>query len=119
MWDIICGIWTKIRQVCCFTAIFSTVGIGMFWLAPHTTEMMTLAGVFFFIGFLSSIIVCPLDFLSMIGAFTGAGFTCGLYFLLVGCIIGAMVGFAVAMIITIFVPAVITIRYFIDMHGCW
>lgn len=117
MWDTICAIWTKVRQVCCFTSILATVGMGIAFFGPK--DMMTFAGVLYFIGMLSAIIACFVKLLSTVGFFVSVGFTYGFFFLVIGCVIGAALGLILALTIITIAPAIITIRYFIDMWGIW
>ena len=97
-----------IRCVCCFTSIFSVLGTLILMFGGS----MTLGGIFFAIGLPSALLACPLKFLTISLALITGGFAIGLCFVGVGCIIGAAIGFILAVVLWLYFPAFVTIPHF-------
>ncbi|MBR6501983.1 MAG: hypothetical protein IKT42_00915 [Clostridia bacterium] len=97
-----------IRCVCCFTSIFSVLGT----LVLIFGGSMTLGGILFVIGLPSALLACPIKFLSIVLAFTTTGFTIGLCFVGFGCVIGAAIGFILAVVLWLYFPAFVTIPHY-------
>ena len=97
-----------IRCVCCFTSIFSVLGTLVLMFGGS----MTLGGILFVIGLPSALLACPLKFLSIVLAFTTTGFTIGLCFVGFGCVIGAAIGFILAVVLWLYFPAFVTIPHY-------
>ena len=82
------------------------------FVATKSTVLTAVAGLCFCIGLLSVVLSCPLKFISLVGKLVQKGFSIGLMFLYVGCIIGALIGLVVGLILVLYLPAVITIPYY-------
>lgn len=103
-----------VRCICCFTTLFSTAAIVMVTLAGANSHsfQMRLGGFFFLIGIISSLLSCPGTIIMTALAIIGGGFTIGLSFIGIGCIIGLVIGLIIAICLAIYLPAAITIPYY-------
>ena len=97
-----------IRCVCCFTSVFSVIGTLILLFGGD----MTAAGIMFFIGLPSALLACPFRFMGVAVAMIVSGFSIGLCFLGFGCLIGAAIGFILAVVLFFYFPAFVTIPYF-------
>lgn len=99
-----------LRIICCFLPLLATIGlIVMIW--SNSTFGVSFFGFCEFVSILSTLIACPGRCLGTIGKLTLSGFTIGMFFAFVGCIIGAGVGLALGVALFLYVPAVVTIPY--------
>ena len=95
------------RIICCFLAILSTVGLVMYLSSGEAL----FSSIFMVVGLASALFACPGRFLGITAALTIGGFSIGLFFALVGCILGAGIGFALGVALLVYIPAAITIPY--------
>ncbi len=103
-----------VRCVCCFTTLFSTVGAVLaFSSGPNSPSwQMSLGGFFFLIGIISSLLSCPGTILMIAFSIIGGGFSIGLSFWGIGCVIGLMIGLVLGISLALYLPAAISIPYF-------
>lgn len=97
-----------IRCICCFTSICSVIGT----LVLIFGGSMGLAGFMYLIGIPSALLACPFKFIKITLSLIVGGFSIGLCFLGFGCIIGAAIGFILAVVLWVYFPAFITIPHF-------
>lgn len=103
-----------VRCICCFTTLFSTAAIVMVTLAGANSHsfQMRLGGFFFLIGIISSLLSCPGTILMIAFSIIGGGFSIGLSFWGIGCVIGLMIGLVLGISLALYLPAAISIPYF-------
>lgn len=103
------GFYT-VRCVCCFTALFSTPG----WIMIYGTDptLQAVAAIFVLIGFLSTLLACPGRIIVIWLGLIVNGFSIGLCFIGVGCIVGLCIGILLGGALAFAFPAAITIPYF-------
>ncbi len=116
LWDKIKAIFHIVRSVACFTTVFMTIGyifssIGM---NGDKVGFMIVGGMMLFIGLLSLLLACPLKMVLLVGTLVVKGFTIGLCFVGVGCIIGAVIGLIIGLAIVIIIPAAVTIPHYLN-----
>lgn len=105
----------KIRCVCCFTSILATLSICFFFdIARFGNFWASVITVLIIIGWVSGILACPLKMIGNVIKFVGGGFTIGLGFAVVGCVVGAMIGVAISYVMVLIIPAVVTIPYYFN-----
>ena len=106
-------IFHRVQAVCCFLSILATVGF-----------ILGIAGVpefisvpIYVIGLVSALLSCPLKWILLVGAAVVKGFLIGLFFLLVGSLVGAGIGFTLIIMLFFLAPAIFTIHhYFTDLR---
>lgn len=102
----------KVRCVCCFTTLFSTIGIILAFVGDNKQVPMTIGGLFILIGLISSLLSCPGRLIAVFIACIVGGFEIGLCFLGIGCIIGLCIGIVIGGSLALYFPAIITIKYY-------
>lgn len=86
--------------------------LSLFFLkALFTGDISFPTELFFVIGVLCGWLACPVKMIMMFPKMVIRGFTYGLFFVGIGCIPGALIGFAIACFITFCFPFIVTIPY--------
>ncbi len=101
-----------LRCICCFTALLSTVATIITIL--DIEGAMAAADVLVIIGLISALLACPVRLISTVFSIAAAGFSIGLGFLGVGCVVGLAIGLLIGGFLVLCFPAVITIKYFFN-----
>ncbi len=101
-----------IRKVCCFSTVFSTIGITMIYAASDNGIVVAIGFIAAIIGFISSLLACPLRLIMFGLGIMGAGFTIGLSFFGIGCVFGLIIGLFIALLVVFYCPAAVTLHYF-------
>lgn len=99
-----------VRIICCFTALCSSAAFIILLVSPNSSGWI---GFFELIGIVSALVACPLRLLKAVAGLVIGGFTIGLAFFGIGCLIGAAIGAAVGLALVLYAPAIVTIPY------CW
>ncbi len=105
----------NIKKVCCFTSVLAFFNIiamtggnnGVGFL----NAMMIILGI---LGILSGIIACPIKMIGRILALCIGGFTIGLAFMGIGCVIGLMIGVIASALMVMVAPAVVAIPHYFN-----
>ena len=102
-----------LRSICCFLAVLSTIGFIMFLSTSSVTDAgYALSGIFMLVGCVSALLACPMRFLEIIVGLAAGGFSIGLFFALIGSIVGGGIGLALGVALLIYAPAFVTIPYY-------
>lgn len=99
-----------IRIICCFTALCSTIAFIIMLVSPNSSGWI---GFFWLIGFISALIACPIRILKVAVGLLIGGFTVGLAFFGIGCLVGTIIGAVAGYALVLYAPAIVTIPY------CW
>lgn len=97
-----------VRMICCYTALSSTIAFIILLVSPNSSGWI---GFFELIGLVSALLACPLRLLKVVAGLIIGGFTIGLAFFGIGCLIGAAIGAAIGLAFILYAPAIVTIPY--------
>lgn len=103
----------KIRSVCCFTTLLSTLGlVGLIFSDRLPEFLQSLAGIAMLLGWASALFACPWHLLKTVGKIIGWSFAFGFAALAILCIVTTPIGIAVGGAILLFAQSIVTIPYY-------
>ncbi len=103
----------KIRGVCCFTTLLSTIGLlGLIFSNQLPEFLQTLTGFAVLFGWASTLFACPWHLIKVAGKVIGWSFAFGIAILTVGCVITTPIGIILAGALLLFFQSIVTIPYY-------
>lgn len=107
-YDAVMERFLTVRIICSFTALCSSVAFIILLVSPDSSGWI---GFFELIGVVSALVACPLRLLKAVAGLIIGGFTIGLAFFGIGCLIGAAIGAVIGLALILYAPAIVTIPY--------
>ena len=103
----------KIRGVCCFTTLLSTLGlVGLIFSNRIPEFLQSLAGITVLLGWLSALFACPWHLLKTVGKIIGWSFAFGFAAFAILCIVTTPIGILLGGAILLFAQSIVTIPYY-------
>lgn len=108
-------VFFKFRSVCCFTTLFSLLGLAGLILGEYTNSILYLqdiSGIMLLLGWFSAIFACPIQILKVAGKVVGWAFSIGICAFTIGCVVTTPIGIAVAAALILFLQSAVAIPYY-------